>query len=515
MSKLSASEEKMLMLQHHMRENNMDLEAFVKDMNKWEDDIKEKEQKLKSEKAVNGKQELPPVRNSLKIKKKKKVKTVKDDDSQGMKPRKRISGYDYRSWDKLDIDKMCDDVDNQEKSDSSDYETDEEWEIERKKQQAAMEKDAGNDYFKRGDYTNAIESYTKGMALDPTNPILPANRAMALLKEQKYAAAEMDCMTALTLDPLYVKAYLRLGSAQFLMKKLQKAKETFEKVLQLEPQNKQAKLEIEKIEKEMKKEQMVTHDISAPDVGLVKPITKPPNQRSKKPLRRLEIEEVGVEETDIRQAARSRVEESHSQQRKETESKDNQMFAKFTNPGMINPPAPTPQTQEPKPVITNSSSTKTASETKLDLSSVQSETQTSVSPRSELKSLSPRSFSVPASSFQFQADYKVLKTDMSAFYDYLKKIDPALYPKLFGECLDAEILMNMLKVFQNCYKPAGEDYFPHMQKLAEVKRFGMTVMFFSRKEKQVLQELFDNLKDKGAIHGNDLKTLSTKYGVSC
>lgn len=59
----------------------------------------------------------------------------------------------------------------------------------------------------------------------------------------------MDCMTALTLDPLYVKAYLRLGSAQFFMKKLQKAKDTFDKVLQLEPQNKQAKLEIEKIEK--------------------------------------------------------------------------------------------------------------------------------------------------------------------------------------------------------------------------------------------------------------------------
>lgn len=516
MSKLSASEEKMLMLQHHMRENNMDLEAFVKDMNKWEDDIKEKEQKLKSEKSVNGKQDLPPVRNSLKIKKKKKVKTQKDDDSQGRKPRKRISGYDYRSWDKLDIDKMCEDVDNQEKSESSDYETDEEWEVERKKQQASMEKDAGNDYFKRGDYTNAIESYTKGMALDPTNPILPANRAMALLKEQKYAAAEMDCMTALTLDPLYVKAYLRLGSAQFFMKKLQKAKETFEKVLQLEPQNKQAKLEIEKIEKEMKKEQMVTHDSSVPDVGLVKPITKPPNKRSKKPLRRLEIEEVGVEETDIRQAARSRVEESHSKQRKETESKDNQMFAKFTNPGMINFPAPTPQTiQESKPVINNSSSAKPMSDTKLDLSSVQSEAQASDSPRSEVKSLSPRSFSVPASSFQFQADYKVLKTDISAFSDYLKKIDPALYPKLFGECLDAEILMNMLKVFQICYKPAGEDYFPQMLKLTEVKRFGMTVMFFSRKEKQVLQELFDNLKDKGAVQDKDLKSLATKYGVSC
>lgn len=37
---------------------------------------------------------------------------------------------------------MCNDVDKHEKSDSSDYETDEEWEIERKKQQAAMDKDA-------------------------------------------------------------------------------------------------------------------------------------------------------------------------------------------------------------------------------------------------------------------------------------------------------------------------------------------------------------------------------------
>lgn len=32
---------------------------------------------------------------------------------------------------------------------------------------------------------------------------------------------------------------------------------------------------------EMKKEQMVTHDSAAPDLGIVKPITIPPNKRSK------------------------------------------------------------------------------------------------------------------------------------------------------------------------------------------------------------------------------------------
>jgi len=65
----------------------------------------------------------------------------------------------------------------------------------------------------------------------------------------RYAAAETDCLTALTLDPLYIKAHLRLGSARLGMKKFKEAKEVFEKVLILEPQNKKAKTEIELIEK--------------------------------------------------------------------------------------------------------------------------------------------------------------------------------------------------------------------------------------------------------------------------
>jgi lipoprotein NlpI len=34
-------------------------------------------------------------------------------------------------------------------------------------------------------HSSAIESYTKAIELDPTNAILPANRAMALLKQEK------------------------------------------------------------------------------------------------------------------------------------------------------------------------------------------------------------------------------------------------------------------------------------------------------------------------------------------
>lgn len=39
--------------------------------------------------------------------------------------------------------------------------------------------------FKEGWYDKAIEAYTEGMESDPYNAILPANRGMALLKQNK------------------------------------------------------------------------------------------------------------------------------------------------------------------------------------------------------------------------------------------------------------------------------------------------------------------------------------------
>ncbi len=43
----------------------------------------------------------------------------------------------------------------------------------------------GNQLFKEGKYDEAIENYTQGIDCDPYNALLPANRAMALLKQEK------------------------------------------------------------------------------------------------------------------------------------------------------------------------------------------------------------------------------------------------------------------------------------------------------------------------------------------
>ena len=64
----------------------------------------------------------------------------------------------------------------------------------------------------------------------------------------RYSAAELDCSQAITLNPTYTKAYSRRGAARFALKKYDDAKKDFERVLSLEPKNREAKQQLEKIE---------------------------------------------------------------------------------------------------------------------------------------------------------------------------------------------------------------------------------------------------------------------------
>ncbi|KAI8764243.1 RNA polymerase II-associated protein 3 isoform X5, partial [Biomphalaria glabrata] len=283
---ISEHEEKMINLRTQVQQNQLELHDYLSDLKSWEKDIKKKENVLKSEgknthETVQS--ELPPIRNTIH---KKKLKRIKKEKPADQKKPKKISGFDFRAWDKFDVEKALEEIDqndSQKDTSSSEYETDEEWEMERKKYLAGVEKDKGNDLLKQGELEKAVEAYTKGMQYDPTNAIIPANRAMALLKQQKFAAAELDCTLSLTLDPLYVKAYLRRATSRSSVGKLTEAIEDFKRVLDLEPTNKQAKTELEHLLKEVdrEKKETVLSSLTEGKKGLVKPIYKPPEERSK------------------------------------------------------------------------------------------------------------------------------------------------------------------------------------------------------------------------------------------
>ena len=140
---------------------------------------------------------------------------------------------------------------------------------------------------------------------------------MAYLKTGEWRGAEADCSLAIALDDSYVKAYQRRGSARKNLKDYAKAIEDWRHVLILEPNNKQAKSDIEEVSRimiETKKQtpiptpaakensapvsgekfkvkgMFVTKSPAVP--GQILPIDKPPHLRSKAPLKQIKITEI-------------------------------------------------------------------------------------------------------------------------------------------------------------------------------------------------------------------------------
>ena len=344
--------DKVMEVQQQVKNNASDLNDYLRDLDSWTKQMQTKDEQLiqakKNKKTVDpsvgssgsGKSDKEKIKSDIKKevtpRKKPKIEEKKSTSLKSAKPR------DYSEWDKFDVDAACDDLDKDEGSDGADSEV-EELEDQRRKVEAVAEKERGNEWLKKGDYRAAIERYTAGMALDPSNAVLPANRAMALLKTSQFGAAETDCTLALSIDRTYVKAFHRRAAARVGLARLQEAVEDYDEVLRLEPNNKAASNEKTKILEKIAKKQndpaspqsksdfnkfedklkgaltltnssktskaasglqmtAVSTSCSSPDEIL--PITKPVHSRSSKPLKRIEIKEVASNKTNSSTAIR-------------------------------------------------------------------------------------------------------------------------------------------------------------------------------------------------------------------
>uniref|UniRef100_A0A8C1P4M1 RNA polymerase II-associated protein 3 n=1 Tax=Cyprinus carpio TaxID=7962 RepID=A0A8C1P4M1_CYPCA len=235
-------------LQIQMRQNAEDLQNFMKELNNWEEEVKKKDQQLRTGNISEPPKTLPPVRNKDYKKTKKSVKHQTNGDG-GLKEQKetqRIKSYDYQAWDKFDVDKTLEAMDAEESPVHSNESDSEGLQVDR--DVALTEKEKGNEFFRDGRYDSAIECYTRGMDADPYNPVLPTNRAACFFRLKKFGVAESDCNLAIALDAKYVKAYARRAAARAALKKHQEALEDYEMVLQLDPGSSEARTEIQKLQ---------------------------------------------------------------------------------------------------------------------------------------------------------------------------------------------------------------------------------------------------------------------------
>ncbi|KAF5300924.1 hypothetical protein FQR65_LT09087 [Abscondita terminalis] len=437
------------------------------------------------------------------------------------KGRKRIKASDYAAWEKFDAEAECAKLDEENDIDSGDLtdEVDED-----AHDNANYEKEKGNNFVKQQKWDQAIACYTKAIEYYAYDPIFYANRALCYLKIENYKEAESDCTSALQLDKTYVKAYQRRAAAREALNQLTEAHSDLLKVFDYEPNNKESKNALLKLEKklgsvnskpkveatnqrpkskftmfhqqrkqpvkppaEIKTKTVVPSDelnntetywASGNDIELIKPINKSPHLRSKKPLKRISILNIDtVNEND------------------KTPKLDKKIQA-WPRPGIDNK-------------IINCDDLKII-ERKIELD-VPKEIKTILSNNSKSEKLIDFEMSSPTTSIQFSSDWRLIEKDDDLRYKYLKQIDPNKIPTLFKESLDCEVFSGILSTLSKSFIEHNDSVYDYLLKLSEVKRFSMLKMFMTDSDKESISKLSTYMSGSKNLIKNEVNSLISKY----
>uniref|UniRef100_A0A8C5L0X4 RNA polymerase II-associated protein 3 n=1 Tax=Jaculus jaculus TaxID=51337 RepID=A0A8C5L0X4_JACJA len=612
---------KVIELQLQVKQNAEELQDFMRDLQNWEKDIKQKDMELRRQSGVP-EENLPPVRNGNFRKKKKGKAKVSSRKTKEENTKNRIKSYDYEAWAKLDVgnkyfkqgkydeaiecytkgmdadpynpvlptnrasayfrlkkfavaesdcnlaialnrnytkaytrrgaarlalQKLEDAKKDYEKvlelepnnfeainelkkidqaltSKENSYPKEastlieptegsrKQIEEQQNKQKAIAEKDLGNGFFKEGKYERAIECYTRGIAADGTNALLPANRAMAYLKIQRYEEAEQDCTQAISLDGSYSKAFSRRGTARTFLGKMNEAKQDFETVLLLEPGNKQAITELSKIKKDLI-EKGHWDDVfldSTQRHNVIKPIDNLPRLGSTKPLKKVFIEETGnlIQTLDVPDGTAAATKNNRVTMAAGTAGKKN------SSQDDLLPASDTPRAKVLKiEEISDTSALQPQVNSKQDVCQSFSEKVSIKVEHACAQFPTAVMPPIPANSFQLESDFRQLKSSPDMLYQYLKQMEPSLYLMLFQKNLDPDVFNQIIKILHDFYieKEQPSVIFEVLQRLSELRRFDMAVMFMSEPEKKIIHVLFSHL-DKSGLKDNSVEELKKRYG---
>eukprot|EP00759_Apiculatamorpha_spiralis_P021911 PhF_6_TR26376/c0_g1_i1/m.38027 len=93
----------------------------------------------------------------------------------------------------------------------------------------------GKNAFQRGDYVNAIKSWSQCIDENPSDHLMYSNRSAAYLKNNEPERALKDAEVVIKLSPGFAKGWHRVGSAHEIMRHFPEALEAYRKAASLEP----------------------------------------------------------------------------------------------------------------------------------------------------------------------------------------------------------------------------------------------------------------------------------------
>jgi len=108
-------------------------------------------------------------------------------------------------------------------------------------EKAEEERQKGNEAFKNGDYPTAVKAYTEAIKRNPEDARIYSNRAASYSKLMEFNLALKDCDKCIELDPTFLKGHIRKGHVCIALKNPQKAMDAFEKAIDLDANNDEAR----------------------------------------------------------------------------------------------------------------------------------------------------------------------------------------------------------------------------------------------------------------------------------
>lgn len=508
-------------MQNNIKNNSEELKDFLNDLNNWEKDIKIVDTQLAGQAKEEKTDVVPPVRCKNKLQtsmsdapRKTSGESKRKKKEEGDKEKERIKAYDYAAWDKFDVDKAMESSDEDETTTPTTKTNNMKLS---KQERATALKEEGNKCYSSGQLDSAIAKYTQAMALDPSNPILPANRAMAYIKIEKYAAAEADCNKCIKLDPKYIKAYLRRGTSRIKLAKPEAAREDFQKVLGLEPWNKEAKKELEKLNKFLageKKDQVLDKD--------KKETGRDNNTKDAKPQRASKDKEK-MTPSDASKTRKESIDAKETQgMGSGSSSQGNKTKAKkikieevgFVNedkssrdPDVVTPIEKPPHLRSMKPLkrisvidvptcdaIGKLTTEETDKQDKQNSSAKVKPKITSVDKsQTAEKTASISAIPLPPrTSHQFSQDWLRLSAHLTRAIEYLKTIPPSFFNNVD---LDTDVLVDVLRALSS-ENVAPIEAASYLTALAKSNEFAVNIMFLDSEQKKVLHNLITKCKEE-------------------
>ncbi|KAI8839998.1 hypothetical protein BJ741DRAFT_597643, partial [Chytriomyces cf. hyalinus JEL632] len=492
--------------------------------------------------------------------------------------KERIKSGDYRAWDKFDVEEEISRMDAQEESSNKTPVQDQTirespQQIEERLEQSLIQKEMGNEYFKKGNYLKAIKSYSKSLELSDIDASSNAskiavlgNRAMAHLKLNQFEQAESDCTAVLSLDSKNVKAYWRRAVARReLQTNLSGAKQDLEKAKVLEPTNASVKQELEKLQKILEQaKKPLRRRVDITEVGDPKAYSSSDSKNTDSPKI---VESRVTEKMDLHMKTAPSVpkpkiesiepstkltsevtdEIKHAQQSNAsipaTHSKNSMLKIvnvendaptskqeRAVGPSMSKPSKVTPiaddglNTKRPiiTPLISEIEPTKkpiaSAADVLLNAKPTESANSQKAEPTATKAPIQEAAVKSPKTMFEFEMEWKVRKSDSKALYALIKSMNPSSYRTVFKNSMESHYLSAIVHVMKEFYiqHETAQLLFETLEGLSRVERFNMNVKFLGSKDKSAVKDLFSDLRSrKGELERSevDLDQLETKYGL--